>query len=69
MFRKIGSNFVIALCTAATMIAFAFYQRYETSFAVSTTAFFLTAALICLLPVAYGLIRCKSCVRKSARVA
>jgi uncharacterized membrane protein YqjE len=61
MFKKFNSTIIIALCTAAALIAFAFDQRYKTSVIIPEVAFYLAAAVICLLPVLYALLRRKSC--------
>jgi hypothetical protein len=61
MFKKFNSTIIVALCTSAAIIAFAFDQRYKASVTISEVAFYLAAAVICLLPVFYGLLRRKSC--------
>jgi hypothetical protein len=60
MSKEQKANIVTALCTACAMIAFAFYKRYATSFAISSTALFVAAAVVCLAPALYGLVRCRS---------
>jgi membrane protein YdbS with pleckstrin-like domain len=67
MFKRLNSNIFIALCTSCTMIAFAFYQRYEASIAFPAVAFFVAAAIICLLPVFYALLRRKACRNKTSK--
>ncbi len=61
MLKKLNSTIIIALCTSAALIAFAFGQRYGVFATVPTVAFFIAAAVICLLPVLYALLRCKAC--------
>jgi hypothetical protein len=61
MFKKFNSTIIIALCTAAALVAFAFDQRYEASITIPEVGFYLAAAAICLLPVFYILLRRKSC--------
>jgi hypothetical protein len=56
---------IIALCTSAALIAFAFDQRVT----LSATAFYIAAAVICLLPVLYALLRCKLRGNKTPNVA
>jgi hypothetical protein len=62
MLKKLNSTIIIALCTSAALIAFAFDQRYEASVTVPAVAFYVAAAVICLLPVLYALLRRKTCV-------
>ena len=62
MRKRFNSNFSIALCTGCALIAFAFYH---TSIAVPAVAFYVTAATICLLPVAYCLVTRKACRKTS----
>jgi hypothetical protein len=59
--KELSSNIIIALCTSCAIIAFAFYQRHEASGSVPVVAFYGAAAVICLLPVLYGLLRHKTC--------
>jgi hypothetical protein len=61
MFKKLNSNIIIALCTSCALIAFAFYERHGASGSVPAVAFYGAAAVICLLPVLYGLLRHKTC--------
>lgn len=58
MLKRLNANIIIALCTSCALIAFA---RYEASINVSAVAFYITAAIICLLPVFYALFRRKTC--------
>jgi hypothetical protein len=60
MLKRLNGNIITALCTACAMIAFAFYERYKTSVAVPTVAFYGAAAVICLLPVLYARLRRKA---------
>jgi hypothetical protein len=58
MTKRFNSTIIIiALCTSCAMIAFA---RYQASIPVSAVALFIAAAVICLLPVFYALVRHKS---------
>ena len=50
MIKKQKETILIALCTAAALIAFAFYQRYETPVTMPALAFYIAAAMICALP-------------------
>jgi hypothetical protein len=68
MLKRLNSTIIIALCTSAALIAFAFYQRYEGPVTVPTGAFYIAAAIICLLPVFYALFRHKSCRNKTPNV-
>lgn len=61
MLKRLNANIILALCTSCTIIAFAFYQRYEGSVTVPAVAFYGAAAVICLLPVLYALLRHKIC--------
>lgn len=61
MLKKLDSTIIVALCTSAALIAFAFGERYETSVTVPAFAFYLAATVICLLPVLYASLRHKSC--------
>jgi uncharacterized membrane protein YqjE len=66
MQKKLNSTIIIAIavCTSAALIAFAFDQRHEASvITVPAVAFYLAAAIICLLP--YTLLRRKSCRNKT----
>ncbi len=59
MLKKSTVTIVIALCTSAALIAFAFDQRNDASITVPAVAFFVAAAIMCLLTVLYALLRCK----------
>lgn len=64
MFKKFNSTIVIALCTSGALIAFAFDQRrLAPAVTVPEVAFYIAAAVICLLPVFAALVRHKTCVR------
>ena len=63
MFTKRNTELIIAVITAAGMIAFAYYQRHW-PIPASPEAFFYAAAVICVLPVLYAVIRCKGFSRK-----
>lgn len=65
MLKKPNSTIIIALCTSAALIAFAFDQRVT----LSATAFYIAAAVICLLPVLYAVLRCKTYRNKTSNVA
>ena len=67
MLKKLNTNIILAFCTSCAMIAFAFYQRYETSITVPVVAFYIAAAIISLLPVFYALLRRRIC-RKTPSV-
>jgi hypothetical protein len=67
MFKKPNSTIIIGLCTAVALIAFAFNQRYGIALRAPASAFYIAAAVICLLPVLYGLIRHKACQNKRSR--
>lgn len=51
MLKGLNSTIIIALCTSAALIAFAFDQRYRASVTMPDVAFYVAAAIICLLPV------------------
>ena len=61
MFKRLNTPGIVAFCTSCALIAFAFYQRRAASEAVPAYAFYLAAAIICLLPVLHALIRQKTC--------
>jgi ABC-type Mn2+/Zn2+ transport system permease subunit len=58
MLKRFNSNIITALCTGGAIIAFAFYRSYIT---VPAGAFYVAAATICLLPVAFASARRKAC--------
>ncbi len=51
MLKRPSSNIITALCTGGAMIAFASYQS---RIAVPAVAFYIAAAIICLLPVVFA---------------
>lgn len=61
MLKKSTQTIVIALCTSAALIGFAFYQRYVGSVPVSEVTLFVAAAILCASPVVYARLRCKTC--------
>lgn len=65
MFDKRKLEFTIALVTSCAVTTFAFYQRYR-AVNVSVVTFYLAAAVICLLPVLYGLVRRQVCLLRRA---
>ena len=67
MLTKLNSTIIIALCTSAALIAFAFDQRYERFVTVPQQTFYLAAAMVCLLPVFYALFRRKNCRSNSSK--
>jgi len=67
MFKKPNPTIVIALCTSAALIAFGFDQSHKASIAVSGTALFVAAAVVCLSPVFFALLRGKICDRPGSR--
>ncbi|HTF66200.1 MAG TPA: hypothetical protein VK638_26300 [Edaphobacter sp.] len=69
MLKKLNSTLIIALCTSAALIAFAFYERYEASGTVPAVAFYCAAAVICLLPALYALLRHKICRNKMLNIS
>jgi hypothetical protein len=60
MLKKSAQTIVIALCTSAALIGFAFFQRYGGGIRVSETTMYAAAAIICVSPVIYRLLRCQS---------
>ncbi len=42
MLKKLDSTIVIALCTSAALMVFAFYQRYEASVTMPGFAFYVS---------------------------
>jgi len=61
MTKRRNANIIVASCTSCALIAFAFYERYEASSTMPAVAFYVAAAVICLLPVLYASLRPKSC--------
>jgi membrane protein YdbS with pleckstrin-like domain len=64
MLKRLNANIIIALCASCGIIAFAFYERYAAANRVPAVAFYVAAAVICLLPVFHALLRHKSCKNK-----
>ncbi|MGC4055273.1 MAG: hypothetical protein QM757_41085 [Paludibaculum sp.] len=56
--KQTSSTIITALITACAMIAFAYYRAYVT---VPAAAFWLAAAVICLVPVASCLVKRRTC--------
>lgn len=70
MLKKINSNILIALCTSAALIAFAFDQRHKSPvITMSEVSLFVLAAIICVLPVLYALLRCKAWRNKTSNIS
>jgi hypothetical protein len=67
MLKRLNANIIIAFCTSCAIVAFAFDQRYGASITVPAVAFFVAAAIICLLPVFYALFRRKTCRNKTTQ--
>jgi hypothetical protein len=65
MLKKLNAKIIIALCTSCAIIAFAFYERHAASNTLPAGEFYIAAAVICLLPVSYALLRCKTCRNKA----
>jgi hypothetical protein len=61
MIKRLNANIIIALCASCGIVAFAFYERYEAVDRVPAVVFYITATVICLLPVFYALVRHKNC--------
>ena len=68
MLKKSTQTIVIALFTAAALIGLAFCQRYGGPIPVSEATLYVAAAIICVLPVVYRSLRCKSCRNKASNV-
>jgi hypothetical protein len=64
MFDKPRIQLIIALCTSCTLIAFAVYRRHH-SVPIPGIAFYVTAALICVIGEVYARSRHKTCRTKS----
>ena len=58
MHKRSIQTIVIALCTSTALIGLAFLQRYGSG--VSQTTLYFAAAIICVSPVIYRLLRCHS---------
>lgn len=63
MIKPFNSTTVIALCAGVTLIGFAFDQRGEHHVNLPAVAYYIAAAVICLLPVFAALVRHKTCAR------
>jgi hypothetical protein len=59
MLNKSTQNIVKALLISAALIGLAVYTRYGGPIRESEATFFIFAAIICVSPVAYRLVRCK----------
>jgi hypothetical protein len=57
MFKRLNSLVITALFTSAALVAFAFYQRQGAMEGVSPVAFYVAAAIICVMPSLYGFLR------------
>jgi hypothetical protein len=55
--KRLNANIIIAFSTSCALIAFAFDQRHEASITAPAVAFYVAAAIICLLPMFYALFR------------
>lgn len=55
------TQMVLTTATSTTIVAFAFYQRYEAQTKLPEIYFFLTAAAICVCPVVFSVIRRREC--------
>jgi hypothetical protein len=65
MHKRLNANIIVALCTSCAIIAFAFNQRSKAPITVPAVSFYIAAAIICVLPVFYGLFRRKTCRNKT----
>ncbi|WP_058186643.1 hypothetical protein [Terracidiphilus gabretensis] len=68
MLNKSTQNIVFALFASAALVGLAFYQRYGSPIHISEATFFIFAALICVSPVVYRVLRCRSCGNKTSNV-
>ena len=68
MLKQFNSNVIIALFTACAMIAFAFYERYEPSGDKHVVVSYIVAALICLFPVLYAIVRHRTRRNKTPKI-
>jgi hypothetical protein len=59
MLNKSTQNIVVALLISAALIGLAYYQRFGGPIRVSEATIFIFAAIICVSPVAFRLLRCK----------
>ena len=60
MIKKSTQTPVIALCTGAALVGLAFFERYGGRVRVSEATLFVAAAIICVSPAVYRLLRCLS---------
>jgi len=60
MHKRSIQTIVIALCTSTALVGLAFFQRYGSGVRVSQTTLYFAAAIICISPVIYRLLRCHS---------
>ncbi len=65
MLKRLNTKIIVALCTSCAIIGFAFYERHAASNPVPAVAFYIAAAVTCLLPVSCALLRCKICRNKT----
>jgi uncharacterized membrane protein YjjB (DUF3815 family) len=59
------TQLIVALCTGCALIAFAAYQRHH-AVPISSAAFYVAAAIICVIGELYGRLRRKTCRSKSS---
>jgi hypothetical protein len=59
MSKKSVRIIIIALCTSVALIVFSFYQSRGASIPLSSVAFFIAAAAICVSTAASLLLTCK----------
>jgi hypothetical protein len=69
MLNKSTQTIVIALFTSAALFGLAFYQRDGSLIRISEVTFYIAAAIICVSPVAYRVLRCKRSRSKVSNVA
>ena len=69
MLKKLNANIIVALCASCAIIAFAFYERYTASRIAPAVAFYIAAAVICLLSVFNALLRHKVCRNKVRNIS
>ena len=59
MKKNSAPRIVLALCTSAALIGFAFVERYGGAAYISASMLFIAAAIICVSPTIYTLLRCQ----------
>ena len=64
MLDKRRLQLIIAVCTSCALVAFAVYRRHH-SVPVPVIAFYVAAALICVVGQVYGRLQHKTCQTKS----